>query len=350
MKARIKRIISVALVLVMMMSLVCITTNAVEGEITYSFIVTCNAGIAGFEGEISYPSALSVKQESGQLVGVSGLSDAAAYGIKDGKLSFNDSFYPQQGESNLPFDFSKGKALISVVFKVNGAYEASQIKTELTEFYSTTQVKGVENTPYTFTEQIDGNNVNSGYVDIDESSNNLGSDYIYTITTGASAGKTINLMEGFYRDAEDSKNFGIPRDETFRRAQLLGLQKKKVGKSVRFVAVINSEIAKDADEYGFLGAADYTVEDARTKVEGLTLETAKDAQKCFCKGTNNNVCNEYGEYDTDTSYKYVTFAVTNIGDLAVAARFFIKKGDKIYFCQFRNNQGEYFNSYSYMWK
>ncbi len=151
MKKSYRRITSLILVMLMVLSSVCFTANAVGETITYKYVVTCSEAIAGFDGEISYPSTLSVNSVSGPQW----------FGNNNDKICFNWSSYEE------PFDFSDGAAMVTVVFNVNGAYDASDIHTDLIEFYNTEQVRGVENTPYYFTEGVEGENETKGYVDLD---------------------------------------------------------------------------------------------------------------------------------------------------------------------------------------
>lgn len=326
MKPRIKRMISLALVLVMALSAFCISVNAVEGDtVTYSYIVTSSADIAAYDGEVTYPDTLSVKSFDGP--------EWAS--VKDGKLLFNCTEYED------PYDFSGGAVMITVVFDVQGDYSADDINTKLVEFFSTSQVQGQENTPYTYVERIDGNDAGSGYVDIDNPDNNSNDVYVL------SGGKTVNLKGTFSRDAADSKDFGF--DEDFRNAQIIGVQKKNSGnKDLRFVAVLRNEIAQDADSYGFIALGSTTVARARERVESFTLETA--GSRAFnCKNTDNNVSGDYGVYSTNTPYKYVTYAVDGIGDNAVAVMFYIKKGSNVYYCEYKNGAGNYLKSCAVNW-
>lgn len=151
------------------------------------------------------------------------------------------------------------------------------------------------------------------------------------------ADEEINLDGWFSRDEEDEVNFGIGNN--FKHFQLLGVQKKNnENRDIRFIAVLNNEVAQDADEYGFIAAKGSSSEEAAENLKGVTYNTAKNIYDC--KGTSNSVSGDYGIYKSSKDYKYITFAVNNIGDKAAAVRFYVKKGGKVYYADYINKQDE----------
>ena len=129
--------------------------------------------------------------------------------------------------------------------------------------------------------------------------------------------------------------------------KILGVQKKdnvdalssESGKDVRFVTVVNSAILKDADEYGYVFAKFNSKEDARAHADEIQAYGDNVLTK-ECTTTSNNISGNYGLYNEDTNYKYVTATVNGIGDDTVAARFYIKKGSTYYYADYTNDQNQ----------
>lgn len=333
MKLRFKKFTSVITAL-FLISALCFSTsvNAVENEtVSYKFFVTCSEDIVAFEGELTYPDTLTAASVE--------FFDEDIEWDYDGDLS--SPLYFNVTKAETPYDFSEGVALVTVNFKINGEYDYNDIKVSIDEFYTQSQAKTSENTPYCYGAMLDDNIIYSGYADIDYPDNN--SDNVYT----TSSGKSINLENLFYRKSDDTADFGF--SGPLKDIELLGVQKKNTGQSIRFVSVIDNEIAQDADDYGYIAVASNDVADARAKLEEFTYETAPENNIKACKGTSNNVSGDYGNYSSDKPYKYVTYAVNNISDKAVAAMFYIKKGDKVYYATYTNGAGNVLKSCAVNW-
>lgn len=173
--------------------------------------------------------------------------------------------------------------------------------------------------------------VASPYPSDDELSYNITMKKIYTTDDSVD----VNLDSWFSRDEQDKAPFEI--GFSFRKLQLLGVQKRDNNRDIRFVAVLDSKVAQDADEYGFLAAKGDTVDEAAGKLSGVTYASAQNIYNC--KGSSNTVSGTYGKYSSNTDYKYVTLAVDNIGDSAVAVKFYVKKGGKVYYADYTNKDG-----------
>ncbi len=157
-----------------------------------------------------------------------------------------------------------------------------------------------------------------------------------------SDGTPINLAEKIEREAEDTALSGIGNE--FRNLQILGVQKKNdtTKNSVRFVTVINNAIVKDAEDYGYIAVGASSKTTARTVVESFTLNNAPARHVFSCLGKSNSVSGDYGKSGVDTKYKYITFAVNNIGDNAVAVMFYVKdKNGNVHYSPYTNSEGEY---------
>lgn len=176
-----KKLISIVLALTLIISALCsigYASAAEEETITYKYVLNCDSLINGLDGEITYPDTLSVKtvtDEHGDEVPsiVVYSEDSSAYAaVKDGKILFNAT------DIDVPFDFSDGKALVTVEFIVNGDYNAEDIKTTLSEFYSTDVIYD-GNIPYKYENTVNDELVSRGYVDLD---NPEGSYDYYVVT------------------------------------------------------------------------------------------------------------------------------------------------------------------------
>ena len=153
-----KKLTSILLSVAIMLTVICgcfaVTADAAS-TITYSFIVKTSETVNGFEGELSYPNTLSV----------TGVTFSGQYNDTNGKILFNSS------NASDGFSFTNGANLITVVFKVLGDYNASDISCDVAEFYSNASVMS-GNIPFYFENVIDGETVSRGYNDIDVPANN----------------------------------------------------------------------------------------------------------------------------------------------------------------------------------
>ncbi len=155
---KIKRTLSVLSAMLIMLTAVCgcfaVSANA-AGTMTYSFVVTTSEEVNAFEGKIFYPKdALSVNT----------ITFNGQKNDKIGTVLFNDS------NVSVPFDFVGGKTMITVVFNVNGDYNAADISTEISDFYSNATV-ATGNIPFEYANVIDGEVVSCGHTDIDTPAN-----------------------------------------------------------------------------------------------------------------------------------------------------------------------------------
>lgn len=132
--------------------------------------------------------------------------------------------------------------------------------------------------------------------------------------------------------------------------KMLGVQKKTDvdeissddKKDVRFVSVINTDILRDVDEYGYVFAKFDSKEQAREHADDIKAGGSKVITKA-CTGTDNTISGNYGLYNESTAYKYVTATVNGIGTDTVAARFYIRKGNAYYYASYTNEFDEAYN-------
>lgn len=136
-------------------------------------------------------------------------------------------------------------------------------------------------------------------------------------------------------DADDEFSNNLPASQKFtKNFELMGVQKKSdADDAIRFVSVIDADLIAAADDYGYIIGT--TTKDRLTAMQNagnITLENVPHLA-VSCKETDNQLSGDYGLYDTDTNYKYVTAAIENITDpnLTILARVYVKCGDKTYY-------------------
>lgn len=157
---------------------------------------------------------------------------------------------------------------------------------------------------------------------------------------------------------KDGNLFSLPSELEYKKASLLGVQKKEEiktdennTKGLRFIAEMSSEYLKTADDYGFEVAKtkwqntdDFNSSDGFTKMQNLIDANNANISTVSCKNTTNTVANpKYGDNDADsTAYKYVTLAIKNIPDeQGVAVRFFVEIDGIRYYSSYTNSDGTF---------
>jgi hypothetical protein len=175
--------------------------------------------------------------------------------------------------------------------------------------------------------------------------NERGIDYenIYT----ADDDTEVIVGEPIEHDAADAKwlNYDLTN------LNVLGVQIRQEylkNKDMRFVVAANSDMLKDADEYGFIvGKSDEAdVAVARGYASKAKYGEDENCATIDCTGTSNLISGDFGNYDADTPYKYVTLALENVpNDKTVVVRFFVKKGDNIWYSRYMKDQTVYKNFY-----
>lgn len=132
---------------------------------------------------------------------------------------------------------------------------------------------------------------------------------------------------------------------TLRNFVILGVQKKPEmthRNCMRFVTVVNTNILKDADEYGYIIAKqvrtnENTYKDIREKIGQIELNKANTYHENI-KATSNKISGDFGDYNTETPYKYVTLGLNDIpDDVVFIVRFYVKKGTTIQYADYFDN-------------
>ncbi len=170
-------------------------------------------------------------------------------------------------------------------------------------------------------------------VAVDKASFESLEDKVYTSENG----EEININDKISRADDDTELQGIGTE--FKNVQLLGVQKKKDTSKhdLRFVSVINNKIAKDAADYGYIAVGAENKKSALYALENYTLDNAPAKNVFKCKGTSNRISGDYGNFSSDTDYKYVTYSINNIGNSYVAVMFYVKdKNGNVFYAPYTN--------------
>ena len=177
-----------------------------------------------------------------------------------------------------------------------------------------------------------------------------------TYGVGPDTSSPLNPLMVAAADINDGNAFGINSD--YLNGTLLGVQKKNAvddaeitsqshqenGSDMRFIAVLDTELLNEADDYGFvLGKVDGSRTYTDTNINKLVEGAATGIKKISAKGTYNTVCGtNYGDPASDTPYKYVTCAVNGVDTSSkIVARFYYTKGGKTYFAKYAGQDYKY---------
>lgn len=154
---------------------------------------------------------------------------------------------------------------------------------------------------------------------------------------------TLNPSDKVTVSGEDKgkENFGLDLDEYF-NMQMLGVQLKNSiateggEDGIRFVTAVNSKLLKGNKiaDYGYIvvKAKQDDTSFIYNNMNKLTYDKVDEKNRFSCYGSSNTISGEFGQYASDTDYKYVTLAITGTEASAdtVAARFYVKTTDGEY--------------------
>ena len=114
---------------------------------------------------------------------------------------------------------------------------------------------------------------------------------------------------------------------------------------------MNNDILKDAEDYGYIVVGSTDMDNARSIVEEFSLDTAPARNVFSCKGKDNRISGDYGKFSSEKDYKYITFAVNNIGSYAIAAVFYVKDSEgNVFYAPYINSEGKEYKSCSVNWE
>lgn len=172
----------------------------------------------------------------------------------------------------------------------------------------------------------------------------------YSATDGMETLVPENPINKAMAKADDGNKFGLTCN--YKKGAILGVQLKskaevgapvtsesgqETGKDVRFIAVLDTNILRDATDYGFVLAKvdkDTNRKYSNTNFENLKANFGNGEKTISARDTFNNVCGDpaYGDPRLDTAYKYITCAVNGVADNEyVVARFYVTIGGKTYY-------------------
>lgn len=146
---------------------------------------------------------------------------------------------------------------------------------------------------------------------------------------------------------EGKKKFDLHLNQ-YLNMQMLGVQLKKSIETkggedgIRFVTAVNSKLLKGSNikDYGYIvvkAKADTPVEKIYAKMDKLTYDKVDNKNRFRCYGSSNTISGKFGQYASETEYKYVTLSLTGTGTSndTVAARFYVQtKDDKYYYADY----------------
>ncbi|MCR5653397.1 MAG: hypothetical protein K6F88_06315, partial [Ruminococcus sp.] len=176
---------------------------------------------------------------------------------------------------------------------------------------------------------------------------------MYTVEVDNSS--PLNPLNVAAKAINDNNAFGLT-DVDYLMGTLLGVQAKSTAGegtssqegtyNMRFVACLDTDILKSADDYGFVVAKlDGTKDYSNTKIENLKAFWGNGEKTASAKGTYNNVCGTpaYGDpTDDSTPYKYITCAINNVSDGdKFVARFYVKIDGKYYYAKYSGHNYKY---------
>ncbi|MBQ7505443.1 MAG: leucine-rich repeat domain-containing protein [Ruminococcus sp.] len=187
------------------------------------------------------------------------------------------------------------------------------------------------------------------------STNNL--PFILMVKTNAGRKYTYSPLTNTQTKDSGDTSFGLSQ-ANYSNIELLGAQQKvgSNGNDMRFIAVVNEGIIKDANDggdiadYGFVVAkSDYksSAQTDNSYISKVALGAPKTKSRS-CFDTENSFSGNYGRKSTKTKYKYVTLAIEDVpDDQGFVVRFYIKtKSGKVYYANYNSGYTGCVASYS----
>lgn len=187
------------------------------------------------------------------------------------------------------------------------------------------------------------------------STNNL--PFILMVKTNAGKKYTYSPLTNTQTKDSGDTSFGLSQ-ANYGNIELLGVQQKvgSNGNDMRFIAVVNEGIIKDANEggdivdYGFVVAkSDYksVAQTDNSYLSKVTLGAPKTKSRS-CFDTENSFSGNYGRKSIKTKYKYVTLAIEDVpDDQGFVVRFYIKtKSGKVYYANYNSSYAGCITNYS----
>ena len=208
----------------------------------------------------------------------------------------------------------------------------------------------------TFSKRVESRCCAEGYIAVENSDGTFGV---------AQDDNPLNSLLRKASEIADSNLFKLNND--YYCGTLLGVQKKAAisgtsktsedgkqeaaeGNDMRFVAVLETNLLRKADDYGFVlakvGSGKNTT---NTNFDNLKANFGNGEKTVSAKGTYNNIMIKnaknglnYGDPAANTAYKYVTCAVNGVSTTEkVVARFYVTINGKTYYAKYAGHDYQY---------
>jgi hypothetical protein len=263
----------------------------------------------GQYGILAYGDAnVTINATTGGIAQAGTGSCVAVWAAHYSSITVNGGNYSVKGYNSTVYQEGSGTITITDgYFKgdkpYNGKYYVLNTNNKATGTIQVSGGKYVNQDPEGGDDFLKGNYlVVPGYKSVKTTVNDV---VIYTVIAEEESAAEVEMTP----ETEDT--LGV----TFQKSlELVGVQKKADSDTndMRFVSVINSDLIENATDYGYIiGTTSKDKAQAMSEAAKITLENASK-YKVSCKETSNQISGAYGEYESDTNYKYVTAAVENI--------------------------------------
>ncbi len=173
--------------------------------------------------------------------------------------------------------------------------------------------------------------------------------YVVDVPVNYDGEHTLNPNDRIAVSDEDEgkKKFDLHLNQ-YLNMQMLGVQLKSSitteggEDGIRFVTAVNSNLLKgnNIKDYGYIvvkAKANTSVDKIYANMDNLTYNNVDGKNRFRCYGSSNTISGKFGQYASDTEYKYVTLSLTGTQDSndTVAARFYVQtKDDKYYYADY----------------
>ncbi|MBQ7504844.1 MAG: leucine-rich repeat domain-containing protein [Ruminococcus sp.] len=228
--------------------------------------------------------------------------------------------------------------------------------TSLTSIVIPASVTSIAATAFDQTPDVTVYGYDSSTADTYASTNNI--DFVPIVDMNNGSGYEDAALEATQTVEPDGNGFGLDKT-TYNNIELLGVQSKTSStKDIRYVAVLNEGLVKEANtvggdiaDYGFVVAKCSATTTAAATENNIKNVTKGAANTVFvsCKGTSNNLCGDYGVCDdSSTKYKYVTMTINDVDESqGFAVRFYIQtKSGRVYYANYNTDYTGCVTNYS----
>ena len=182
-------------------------------EVVYTYKITTDKTIAAFDGDVSFPSNYTLQNNvvfydgdtvtsgSETINPTTSVCDNINNTLEGNRIDEVNELHKYKFNFTYKkdlFDFSAGKALVTLTFTVNGAYDISDITTKMNDIYNIENVRE-KNVPYRYDEYLNGEAVRSGQ-------DNTGNpdEHIYTLHYNYQNDSNVNTSLTYVKTLSDA--------------------------------------------------------------------------------------------------------------------------------------------------